>query len=561
MRNGKGNSKQKRKTSASQNGHWISRDKLKRLEANLREAQETLEAIRSGEVDAVVVHGPLGNQIYSLTSAEQPYRVYVEQMQEGAVTVSAEGLVLYCNQRFADMMQIPLERAMGSLLSSYLGETAWRNIAEVFTQGEVVKYECLLQRSRGGKLPVHLTGSRLPSDSQSVMCLVVTDLTEQKKHEEERVARELAEKASLAKDDFLAALSHELRTPLTPVLITTNALEQNPALPGEVRESLKLIRRNVELEARLIDDLLDLTRIARGKLELQMKQTDFHAVIHRALEICRPEFNAKAQKISLDLNAREHKGASDAVRVQQAVWNLIRNAAKFTPESGTITVRSANPVRGEFSVAVQDTGIGFDSGSAERLFQRFEQGGRDITRRYGGLGLGLAITRSIVEAHGGRVHAASPGAGKGATFAITFPIQQLNATARPTATGAMLVARDPTGRHILLVEDHDDTRKTLELLLRKHHHEVKAAASAEEALKLAAENRFDLVISDIGLPGESGWKLMAQLRDCFGLKGIGLSGYGMEEDIARGRDAGFLRHLTKPIRFDQLSEVIAELCA
>ena len=241
----------------AKNGHWISPVELAKLQSNLREAQETLEAIRSGEVDAVVVHGPHGNQIYSLTSAEQPYRVYVEQMQEGAVTVSSDAMILYCNQRFADMMQVPLERVISSQLSNYLGPQAWEKIATVFDQGSVVKHQCLLEPSAGGKLPVNLTASRLPLENQNVMCLVVTDLTEQKKHEEVRLARELAEKASLAKDDFLAALSHELRTPLTPVLITTNALEQNRGLSTEIREALKLIRRNVELEARLIDDLLD----------------------------------------------------------------------------------------------------------------------------------------------------------------------------------------------------------------------------------------------------------------------------------------------------------------
>ncbi len=391
------------------------------------------------------------------------------------------------------------------------------------------------------------------------MCLVVTDLTGQKKHEEVRLARELAEKASLAKDDFLAALSHELRTPLTPVLITTNALEQNHSLPADVRESLKLIRRNVELEARLIDDLLDLTRIAHGKMELQFKRMDFHVLIHRALEICRPEFNAKSQKIILDLNAREHHGVSDAVRIQQAVWNLIRNAAKFTPEHGIITIRTANTAQGKISIEVQDTGIGFAGGAADRLFEPFEQGGRQITRQFGGLGLGLAITRSIVEAHGGSIRASSDGLGKGAVLSFELPLQSANGVPDEAAPASASAGQTAVGKHILLVEDHEDTRTTLESLLRRHKHEVWAAASAQEALKLAAENDFDLVISDIGLPDESGLTLMEQLRDQFGLIGIGLSGYGMAEDIAKGRKAGFVRHLTKPIRFDRLTEVIAEL--
>ena len=554
----KPNSQNSRKSHPVKKAHLISHAEFSRLQASLQEAQETLDAIRSGEVDAVVVQGPQGNLIYSLTGAEQPYRVYVEQMQEGAVTVSSEGLVLYCNRRFADMIQLPLEQVISAKISDFLGASAWQRISGVFEQGNVVKHECVLEREAGSTLPVNLTASRLPLENQNVMCLVVTDLTEQKRHAEARLAREIAEKASVAKDDFLAALSHELRTPLTPVLITTNALEQNTTLHSDVRESLKLIRRNVELEARLIDDLLDLTRIARGKMELQVKRMNFHAVIHRALEICRPEFTAKSQKIIMDLNARDHEGTSDSVRIQQAVWNLVRNAAKFTPEHGIITVRTANPAPGKITVEVQDTGIGFADGAAEKLFQPFEQGGRHITRQFGGLGLGLAITRSIIEAHDGVIHASSDGVGKGATLTFEMPLESSKAVSKEQA--ASNPADHPAvGIHILLVEDHDDTRTTLESLLRRNHHAVMAAASAEEALKLAAENTFDLVISDIGLPDESGLKLMEQLRDQFGLKGIGLSGYGMAEDITNARNAGFVRHLTKPIRFDRLTEAIAEL--
>lgn len=559
MRKKSSAARRSKKKSSSRNGHWLSVDELTRLQGSLDEAQETLDAIRSGEVDAVVVSGPRGNQVYSLTSAEQPYRVYVEQMQEGAVTVSSDGLILYCNQRFADMMQLPLERVISSPISACLGSESWTQISGVFNQDDAVKHECALQRA-AGSLPVNLTASRLPVENQNIMCLVVTDLTGQKKQEEARLARDLADRASQAKDDFLAALSHELRTPLTPVLITVNALEHNLTLPSDVRASLNLIRRNVELEARLIDDMLDLTRIARGKLELQLKKTDFHAVIHRALEVCRPEFNVKSQKIILDLNARDYQGVSDAVRIQQAIWNLIRNAGKFTPENGTITVNTSNPAPGTLSVKVHDTGMGFGAGAAEKLFQPFEQGGRNITRQFGGLGLGLAITRSIIEAHGGTIEASSEGVGKGATIAFEIPLQTDGAPLLDEQLPASdHASQEVAGLRILLVEDHEDTRNALESLLRRHKHEVKAAASAKEALKLARENDFDLVISDIGLPDESGLNLMEKLRDKFGLKGIGLSGYGMAEDVAKGRKAGFVRHLTKPIRFDRLTEAIAEL--
>jgi PAS domain S-box-containing protein len=540
-------------------GRWVSETEISRLHDTLREAQETLDAIRSGEVDAVVVSGAKGNQIYSLTSAEQPYRIYVERMQEGAVTVSADALVLYCNQKFADLMQLPLERVIGSQLLTYLKAEAWQKISGIFNGKEdVVKHECVLQRENGGMLPVNLTANRLPQEGANVMCLVVTDLTEQKKHEKLRLDKEVAEKASLAKDDFLAALSHELRTPLTPVLMTAIALEQNVTLPKEAREALGLIKRNVELEARLIDDLLDLTRISKGKLELHLKELDFHTIVERAVEICRSEFSSKSQVISLNLDAGKHHTEGDAVRIQQAIWNLIRNAAKFTSPKGAITIRTRNPSPDKIGLEVEDTGIGFEPAATEKLFQAFEQGGRQITRQFGGLGLGLTITRSIVEAHGGTVHATSKGIGKGAVFGFEIPVL-IGQTVPAKAGAATRPSQAFSKKRILLVEDHKDTRTSLEYLLHKIKHEVKSAATAKEALRLASEYEFDLVISDIGLPDQSGLELMQQLKNKFNLKGIGLSGYGMEDDIAKSRAAGFIQHLTKPIRFDDLKQVISEI--
>jgi PAS domain S-box-containing protein len=542
-------------------GRWVSETEISRLHDTLRVAQETLDAIRSGEVDAVVVSGAKGNQIYSLTGAEQPYRIYVERMQEGAVTVSADALILYCNQKFADMMQLPLERVIGSQLLTHLNAEAWQKISSVFNDGpdDVVKHECALQRADGSTIPTNLTANRLPQQDQNIMCLVVTDLTEQKRHEKLRLDKEVAEKASLAKDDFLAALSHELRTPLTPVLMTAIALEQNLALPKEARESLNLIKRNVELEARLIDDLLDLTRISKGKLELHLRELDFHTLIQRAVEICRSEFSSKSQTLTLNLEARQYQSEGDSVRIQQAIWNLIRNAAKFTAEKGLIVIRTRNPAPDKIVLEVEDNGIGFEPDSAEKLFLAFEQGGRQITRQFGGLGLGLAITRSIVEAHGGTIRATSKGIGKGALFAFEIPLRISQVASLKPAASSTGKPQKFSKKRILLVEDHKDTRTSLEFLLQKIKHDVKSAASAKEALKLAAEHQFDLVISDIGLPDQSGLELMRQLKDQFNLTGIGLSGYGMEDDIIKGRAAGFARHLTKPVRFDQLKQVISEV--
>lgn len=545
--------------------HVISARRLRQLEGKLHEARQTLDAIRSGEVDAVVVNGSNGNKIYSITGAEQPYRIYVERMQEGAVTVSAEGVILYCNQRFARMVRQKLERVIGADLPLFLPEMTWEEIATVFDHrrsATVVKREDTLLLGRGITLPVNITASRLPLEGQEIACLVITDLTAQRQQESMRLAKEVAERASEAKDAFLAALSHELRTPLNPALLMAIAQEQNESLPPDTRHALSVIRRNVELQARMIDDLLDLTRVTHGKLNLHMSPLDVHAILALAVDICRPDIDAKEQRLELALGATRTRGNGDAVRLQQALWNVIRNASKFTPPRGKITVTTADQPDGRISIEVRDTGIGFPTGEGESLFRPFVQGGNHITQRFGGLGLGLTISRSILLSHGGSIAATSDGPGRGATFILQFPgeaVAEVPASPVPPPPIPPVVA--PRGVRILLVEDHNDTRRSMELLLRETPYRVSAAATASEALALAAEEEFDLVITDIGLPDKSGLELMRELRDLHGLRGIATTGYGMREDVENAKQAGFRYHLTKPIDFDQLQHLILELLA
>jgi len=543
--------------SVGKGGHWVSREELDLVRDRLQEAQETLDAIRTGEVDAVVVSGPNGSQVYSLSSVEQPYRVYVENMQEGAVTISADGVILYANQRFAEMLKMPLERVIGSRAADHLPESAVAVISHVIQDAhDAVKHECLLQCREDSALPVHLAASALPQEDQTVICLVVTDLSLQRGQEELRMAKEVAERANMAKDSFLAALSHELRTPLTPALMSLLSLEREEGVPEFVRAELAMIRRNIELETRLIDDLLDLTRIANGKLELHTAPLDLHAVLARAVEICRPAIDAKQQRLVSHLQAQQTASTGDAVRLQQVLWNLLRNAVKFTPAGGTITVTSENLDDGRLQFEVRDTGIGFDPEAESKLFQAFEQSGRGITRQFGGLGLGLTISRSIVEAHGGTIRGHSDGPGTGAVFTVALPlvVDTIPKLTRPAVDHG---ARQPDrGQEILIVEDHMDTRTTLQRLLERRGYKVTAATSAEQALAAAGEVQFDLVISDLGLPDMTGNELMALLRARHGLPGIAVSGYGMEEDVNRSRDAGFVHHLTKPIQLDRLTELI-----
>jgi PAS domain S-box-containing protein len=526
---------------------------LNELRNRLREAEDTLSAIRNGEVDALIVSGPAGDHVFSLKGAEQPYRVFVEQMQQGALTLSSDGAILFCNRRFAELIRTPLQRVIGSQFKSHVREEDRDAVDQILGSKDVARglTRLLLRASDGALRPVSLSASPLPLEDVHGVCLVVTDLTEQ----EELVA---AEQANAAKDQFLAALSHELRTPLTPVLMTVAALESDERLPQDVRESLVLLRRNIELEARLIDDLLDLTRIARNKVDLRLDVVDLHDALRGALAICAGDLQAKKLEFTTTLTASPSLIRGDAARVQQILWNLLRNAIKFTPAGGTIRVETRNAADC-VEVSVIDSGIGIDAEALSRIFLPFEQASRQITRTFGGLGLGLAISRKLVEIHGGTLTASSRGAGQGATFTLRLPATaDLPAPDRTSADSANEAHRDERQMlRILLVEDHQDTAMLLSRLLQRIGHDVKIANSRAAALDLAASEPFDVMLSDIGLPDGTGHELMRAIGEQYRIPGIALTGYGMEEDVTRSRAAGFVEHIVKPVNLDRLQAVLA----
>jgi PAS domain S-box-containing protein len=389
---------------------------------------------------------------------------------------------------------------------------------------------------------------------------ITIDISAQKETEFElERAREEALEANRTKDHFLATLSHELRTPLTPVLMSVAALQQDPTLPAAVRADLEMVQRNVELEARLIDDLLDLTRVTRGKLILHREVIDLHQLLERALETSRSgEIARKRLRVSFRAEAAEHHTLGDPARLQQILWNLLNNAVKFTPEGGTVELHTRNPSPGQIEICVADSGIGIEPEVMPRLFDAFEQANTSITRRFGGLGLGLAISRTLAELHGGTLHAASDGVGRGATFSLglnTAPAPAVTADAKRTPDSTLPI---PPLR-ILLAEDHEPTRAALERLLTRSGHCVQAAGTVGGALELAAEGSFDLLVSDLGLPDASGLDLMSELRSRYHLPGIALSGYGMEEDVKASAAAGFAAHLTKPIDWRRFEETLRSL--
>jgi len=400
-------------------------------------------------------------------------------------------------------------------------------------------------------------------------------LISRKRVEEERTrlladavaARNEAVAASKAKDDFLATLSHELRTPLNPVLMLASDGAENPEVPAAVRTTFKTIASNVALEARLIDDLLDLTRIAHGKLSLEMKPIDAHDALRDAIGVVSAEIESKQISLAVNLLAPRAIVVADHVRLQQVFWNVLSNAVKFTPRGGRIEVETRQAADGErLLVRIRDSGIGMSHDDIARIFSAFAQG----EHRFGGLGLGLAISRQLLEKHGGSIRATSRGPRQGSSFDIDLPLARETTPLHKRELG-VAPPLHPDGdapdeappeplvvRRILLVEDHDATRSSLQHLLTRRQFDVVTAGSLAEARALAKQEKFDLVISDLGLPDGDGCDLWRDLqRQQPGLKGIALSGYGMEDDLARSRAAGFAEHLTKPANIKSLDRAIA----
>ncbi len=384
------------------------------------------------------------------------------------------------------------------------------------------------------------------------------DITGQKtSHLALQQAKHEAEQANRAKDQFLAMLSHELRTPLTPVLMTIASLRRQPELSEELRNDLEVLQRNVELEALLIDDLLDLTRIAHGKLELRNDAVDVHSSLEHALTISAAEVKEKQLVVSRHFQAREHHCWADAARLQQVFWNLVKNAAKFTPTGGRLDLSTRNDHDHHIVVEIADSGVGIDPELVPRIFDAFEQGGRDVTSQFGGLGLGLAISKRVVDLHEGTISAASAGPGLGATF--TVRLKAMETSLLDSSVVLPLESGVPQMVRILLVEDHADTANVMRRILENAGYSVTHASNVATARELAMKQNFDLVISDLGLPDGSGFELMRYLKKTRGISGIALSGFGTEEDMAASSAAGFAEHLTKPVDWPQLRAAIDRL--
>jgi PAS domain S-box-containing protein len=506
--------------------------------------------------------GP-GETKEKLRVSEEQFRLLIESVEEYAIyLLDPNGNVATWNLGAAKLKGYKADEIIGKNFACFYTDEdiATRrpehNLREARRLGHI-RDQGLRVRKDGStfQAEVVLTALRDKTGTVRGFSKVTRDVTEQVRNREIEAAKIAAEKASKAKDDFLAALSHELRTPLTPTLAAASYLSVNAShFSREFNDEIDTIQRNVQLQARLIDDLLDLTRAVRGKLELHFDRVDAHALVRDALEIARADIISKKLQVSTAYEAKKPDIWADPVRIQQVFWNLINNAVKFTPAGGKIDIRTRNRGPNQFEFEISDNGIGIDPKKIQVLFQPFEQGGAEITRQFGGLGLGLAISKHLVDLHDGAIHVQSKGRSCGTTFKVSLSV--VTPQTKGSATSPRRARKPSRALRILLVEDHDDTRRTLARLLAHFGHQIVVADSRQSAFDLLRARAFDVVLSDIGLPDGSGYDVISQAKRDHRVAGIALTGYGTDEDIRRGKDAGFDFHLTKPVDFHELRNVL-----
>lgn len=494
----------------------------------------------------------------ALAESERRFRTMADAMPQLAWTAKADGNIFWYNRRWYEYTGTTPEQMAGWGWQTVHDPAQLPRVLERWKHslatGEPFEMVFPLRGADGVFRPFLTRVEPLKDSEERVVQWfgTNTDVDELKRTQDAlQEAKRAAEDANRAKDRFLAMISHELRTPLTPVLMTIGALQRDSSINDATRADLEVIHRNIELEALLIDDLLDLTRVAHGKLELHNDAVDIHALLSHAISISAADIGAKQLFVIQNLEAAEHHAWADAARLQQVFWNLVKNAVKFTPPGGEVRVNTRNEADHHIVVEVCDTGVGIAPELLPRIFDAFEQGGRAVTSEFGGMGLGLAISKSIIDLHHGSIVAQSGGRDAGATFIVTLQAIATSMLKGPVYSVEPSASKSAAAR-ILLVEDHEDTARVLSRMLERAGYVVTHAQTIARARQLAARERFDLVISDLGLPDGSGLELMRELHERDRIVGIALSGFGTTEDIAASRAAGFTEHLVKPVDWDRL---------
>jgi PAS domain S-box-containing protein len=526
-----------------------------------RKAKEADRSRRRPEQEFVQAREALERKTEELALSLSMMQATLDSTTDAIVVTDLSGNVRDFNEKYAEMMGVTREelntadvRKLRKKFSQRFqdSEQFMSRVREIYATVPAESFD-VLELKDGSVLERY---SKIQSIDQRPVGRVWSfrDVTDRTRAEETlQAAKIAAEKASQAKDDFLALLSHELRTPLTPALVAASYLGEHKDLLPEFREEVIAIWRNVQLEAHLIDDLLDVTRIARGKIEIYHAAIDVHRLLHNAVQIVQNDLLEKLIELAIELNAANHHIWADSVRIQQVFWNLLNNAVKFTPKGGRITVRSFN--EGErFVFEISDTGIGIEPERQSQIFEAFHQGERSITRQFGGLGLGLTISKTLLDLHGGEITVESKGQNNGTTFRVFLDLLREPVIASIDKTGGGL--RTSKNLQILLVDDHRDTRSVLSRLLKRFGHEVTTTDSVKGALQFLDSREFDTLISDIGLPDDTGYNLVREAKRRQPLRAIALSGFGMEADIQRSLEAGFDYHVTKPVDLNRLRSLL-----
>lgn len=520
----------------------------------LDEMEATLEAIRSGRVDALVVEGEDGQQVFTLESADLPYRQFLEQMAEGAVSLDDASTVLYCNRFFSDLVERPRDKLLGSSFEDLIAPARLLAYRAALRGEGPQRLGSALRLESGLVIPVQLAITPVGTGDARRFTVVISDLSER---ERLSAAREQIEAESLAKDRFLAALGHELRGPLNVIIgWTTFLLEERSQFQTRAVNALAAIERNAKLQRRLIEDMVDVARISSGKLQLaeevlnlgQLAQDTVNAMLLTAQE--------RRLKLDVRVDSDVHV-LGDAQRLEQTLQNLVGNAIKFTPPEGRVEV--AVERCGEIArVSVTDSGRGIEPALTALIFQPFRQGSQDNTgRRESGLGLGLAITKQIVELHGGHVKVSSRGLGQGACFTIELPLSTETRGDRRSIPAPISLA----GRRVLVVDDHDEIRELTARALLRAEAEVVSVGGAESAIAHLEDQPFDAIVSDLIMPGMDGWELARRVRERHGSKLplVALSASVGTLQRERLENSGFSAFLAKPTQEEELLSTLLGL--
>jgi len=524
------------------------REQISAMQVRLDDAEEMLRAIRQGEIDALVVEGTDGSQVYTLHSADEPYRQLVEQMQEGAVVLTSRGDILYSNAQFAMLVGEPLESLVGSRIQRFVHASAADDFDTLLGEGSGRRRSSMVGAgARAFEVSLSLTTTLVPGGNR--LNLIVTDLTEVLDAQSNRVR---AEHDSRSKDEFLATLAHELRNPIGAISNAVQVLELTHAEGDRATRAHEVIARQVGHVSHLINDLLDVERVVSGKIRLVRMPVNLAEMIGRVVAtVCaNPHMDRH-----IDVTTEPLWVDADALRLEQVLGNIITNAVKYTPAGGQIHVvlRAEGP---DAVVSVEDTGLGISSRLLPFIFERYVQADRTLDRAQGGLGIGLMLVRRLVELHGGTIDAASGGEGHGSRF--TVRLKQIPAAVK-SAAATFQPERRASPRRVLLIEDSTDARDMLRMMLELAGHVVYDAPDGDRGLELLNVVRPDVGIIDIGLPRMDGYQVARRIRQephGRGMLLVALTGYGSTEDVKRSAEHGFDHHLVKPVDPEQIARLI-----